>query len=308
MSDSTRVSRGPTVTVAMALYNQRRYVVEAVESILGQAYRDFELLLIDDGSTDGSGDLVRRRFSSEPRLRMLRQANSGRAATRARALREARGLFVATMDPDDVSTPDRLAAHVAYLQSHTECVAVGSQYQRMCPRGVLLGAPSSLPLGHEEIERELLTGRGDCLTQGASLFRRDVALAVGGYCVPCEWGEDLDLFLRMARAGRLANLPDVHLHYRQHLSSSNSTHSATDRARLATILDEACRVRGLPSPSAQRLDWAPPARWELLCCFGWNALSRGRRGVASGYALEAIQSRPRFLGAFRLLACTIRGH
>ena len=105
----------PTVSIVMPVWKSERYIAEAVKSVLGQTFEAFELLIVDDGSPDGSLDICRA--FSDPRIRYLRQENRGLAAARNTGLRHARGEFIAFLDSDDIWEPEKLERHVAHLRS-----------------------------------------------------------------------------------------------------------------------------------------------------------------------------------------------
>src|SRR3990172_5385939 len=123
------------VSVLMPFYNAERYVGEAIESILCQTFKEFELVAIDDGSTDRSLEVVRGYACRDTRIRCFSSAHKGIAATRNETLSRANGKYIAVMDADDISLPERLAKQVAYLESHPECVLVGSWVQLMDSAG-----------------------------------------------------------------------------------------------------------------------------------------------------------------------------
>src|SRR6476661_6105481 len=116
----------PPVSVLMPVYNAGRYVAEAVESILGQTYADFEFLIVDDGSTDRSRAILERYAARDPRIRLVSRPNTGYAAALNELLGLARGELVARMDADDVALPERLLRQVNYLRAHPEVVCVGT--------------------------------------------------------------------------------------------------------------------------------------------------------------------------------------
>src|SRR5688572_25740567 len=126
MTKSETESAPPTVSVVMTVYNTERYVREAVESILGQTFRDFEFIIIDDGSTDSAPAILREYADRDPRIRLVSRPNTGivRAANEGIAL--ARGNYLARMDSDDVALPHRFEKQVRYLNEHPACVLVGA--------------------------------------------------------------------------------------------------------------------------------------------------------------------------------------
>jgi glycosyltransferase involved in cell wall biosynthesis len=115
----------PLVTVAMPVHDGMPYLPKAVESILTQSFKDFECLIVNDGSSDKSGDYLRS--IRDPRIRVIEQSNQGSGPARNRMLAEACGTFFAMMDQDDVSHPDRLAHQVRFLHEHPCVGLLGSQ-------------------------------------------------------------------------------------------------------------------------------------------------------------------------------------
>jgi len=198
----------PAVSVVVRVFNAERYLREAVESVLAQTFVDFELVAIDDGSTDGSVAILEG--YGDPRIRIVSQPNGGKTAAAQRGLDEARGRYVAILDADDRSAPERLALQAAYLDAHPDVVMVGSALGIIDERGERIGvrrypqSDASLrhaiavynPFGHSTI-----------------MYRRDAARKTGGYD-PRYVLEDWNLSLRLMRAGAAANLPQVLSEYR----------------------------------------------------------------------------------------------
>jgi len=118
----------PRVTVTMMVYNAERYLRQAIDSVLNQTFTDFELLFLDDASTDRSLEIIQS--YSDPRIRLIRNENNrGVAYSRSKALPLARGEYVAVLDADDVALPERLQVQVSYLDSHPDICLVGSSCQ-----------------------------------------------------------------------------------------------------------------------------------------------------------------------------------
>ena len=143
----------------MPVYNTRRYLRQSVESILGQTFGDFELIIVDDGSTDGSTGILKEYQQRDSRIRLVCRANTGYSRALNEALRLARSDLLARMDSDDVALPGRFERQVAYLREHPECVALGCRVREIDPHGIPLEI-SRNRLDHDEIVQELLKGRG----------------------------------------------------------------------------------------------------------------------------------------------------
>lgn len=207
----------PKVAVIMACYNARPYLPDAIESVLNQTYTDFELVIVDDGSSDGSKDYVEQLAAKDRRIRIDCQANQGQAAAANRAIAISESEYLVRMDADDVTMPDRLEKQVAFMDAHREVGLSGGQMRRLGSRK--RGLVSNLPLDHDSIVSGLLKNR-HTMSNGTTILRRKMFQQVGGY-----WqhtiSEDWDLFLRIAEVSRLANQRDCFLDYRLHTQSVN---------------------------------------------------------------------------------------
>jgi glycosyltransferase involved in cell wall biosynthesis len=221
----------PIITVLLPVYNGERYLREAVESILTQTFGAFELLIVDDGSTDGT-EAICRSFT-DPRVRVMRhEDNAGLVSALNDGIDQITTKYVARMDADDVALPERLARQVAFLESRPDIVACGSW------------------------ARELVDGRlrdvmrrptGEYLRQTAwrpvpifhptTCLRTDVLRSLG-YRPESIHAEDYDLWLRLCRNHRIDNVPAVLLHYRVHQASVSHAYRAMQRSNAWQLFRE----------------------------------------------------------------------
>ena len=187
----------PPVTVLMTVYNGMAYLREALESVLKQTFVDFELLVIDDASTDGSPACVES--FRDARIRLVRNSrNIGQAASLNKGISLASSPFIARLDQDDLCLPDRLAAQISFLKEHAECAAVGSWLYWIDSKGRKTGV-AGLRIHDFGSLLGILLGRATPLAHSTALFRRDIVEGMGGYdetFAPCE---DYDLWCRLAR-------------------------------------------------------------------------------------------------------------
>lgn len=233
MEGSTH-SASPGVTVLLPVYNGEAYLREAVDSVLRQTYPDFELLVIDDGSTDGTPDILRS--YEDPRLRVVRnEVNQGLARTLNRGLQLARGEYVARQDADDVWEPELLAVQVAFLDRNPDIAMVGCAFREIDQHGTP-GRTRTLPCSPDEIHWDLHF-HNTFIHSGVTI-RREVLLRAGGYNENCAYGEDYELWLRLARTHRLANLKTVLARVRTTSTGMRATHP--DRERVPRELS--CRA------------------------------------------------------------------
>ena len=202
----------PLVSVVLPVYNGEAHLARAVGSILRQSFRDFELLVIDDGSTDASGAILAG--VSDPRLRVLRQENLGLVAALNRGIAEARGEFLARMDHDDISLPRRLEWQIEWLRQHPGHAAVGCQFAQMDEGGRVLNRVVPLPTTHQGILERI--GKGWLGILHPTMFmRRDALRQIGGYDARVRpYCEDVDLVYRLACRWQLGNISRVAYLYR----------------------------------------------------------------------------------------------
>lgn len=201
----------PVVSVVLTLYNKAEFVEEALKSVLDGTFTDFEVLVIDDGSTDDGPERVSR--INDPRIRLIdSEVNTGRAAAANRGFDAARGEFVAILDADDLMEPDRLRLQVACMQAHPDVVACGTA-ARIIGRG---GHIAHWPATDRECRARLVFE--DSLLYGSAMFRRSVLERHGVRCDE-QWrlpGMDYLVQVALARFGRFANLQEPLTRYRIH--------------------------------------------------------------------------------------------
>jgi glycosyltransferase involved in cell wall biosynthesis len=298
----------PAVSVVMTVYNTEQYLALAIDSILAQTYEDFEFIVIDDGSTDRSADIVRDYATRDGRIRLTSRPNTGVVRAANEGIGQARGKYLARMDSDDISMPHRFARQVSYLDANPDCVLVGSRVQIVDPYGSPV-AVSGQKLAHEDIDAELLTsGGGWAVVQPSAMMRLDAVRQAGGYRGSVNMSEDHDLFLRLAERGKVANLSEPVLQYRRHYKSLNHTQYEKAWQVKEAILREAYERRGRPFPNDWKDDpWRPPEKSEQLRLWGWAAIKAGNRRVARKHAMGALAAAPLSAQAWRLMYCAIRG-
>jgi GT2 family glycosyltransferase len=210
----------PTVSVVMTVWNGAAFVSEAIDSILDQTFADLELIVVNDGSTDATQDILDGYQRRDRRVRIVAQQRRGVVPSANRGCGLARGHYLARLDADDVALPHRLEAQVEFLDHHPEIAAVGG--------AAVLASASGEPCftvqypATDEAIREKLP-RSCPLLHSAVTMRRAAFEAVGGYRLR-PYAEDYDLWLRLARTFRLANLDAAVVHYRVHDGQVSSMH------------------------------------------------------------------------------------
>ncbi len=206
------MASSPEITVLMPVYNGERFLVDAIESVLRQSFRDFELLVLDNGSTDGSASIAAA--CDDPRIRIFRnETNLGLVKSRNLGIREARGRYVAFLDCDDIALPHRLRIQHEFLEDNPEFALVGSRILLIDERGEFSGRFSRFEAAPDAIPPILLFD--NYFAQSAVMARRE-ALADEPYREEFPCAEDYDLFTRIASRYRTWNIPEVLTLYREH--------------------------------------------------------------------------------------------
>jgi len=300
----------PLVSVVMPVFNAALYLDEAIKSILVQSLTEFELIIINDGSTDDSLNLLQSWADKDYRIRLYTQKNKGRSFTRNRGVELAKSDLISMLDADDIALPTRLEVHYEFMKNNPDVVVVGAQVEGVCMEGVPLYKSGAPLLLHDEIESSLLNDHGVQLCQGASMMRRSAILKVGGYDEGYAVGEDTDLFLKMALIGKLGNVPDVLLYYRQHLESSTNAANANLYSDSLSRIKKAWNDRRLTLPDDFK-HWSEDMRAKTqkgdLLQWGWNALLKGEIKIAFKYIKELLVRGYFDLDVLRFIFCVIRG-
>lgn len=288
----------PRISVAMSIYNGARFLAPAIESILTQTFGDFELLALDDGSTDATPEILHEFARLDPRVRPIIRENRGLIASLNQMLHEAQAPIIARMDADDFSLPERFERQYAFLMANPDFGVVGAQADDMDEDGRHTPSAEGIqPLTHEDFLATIDTG-DHLMCHPVVMFRRDVVLAVGGYHAAFRHCEDLDLWLRLASITKLCSLPDTLIHYRHYAGQVSNRH-ATEQQTGAAVARLAYRERlaGRPDPT-EHLNRLPPID-GLDILFGREGVAREvREKVALGLRYSKVGMRD---GGFDLL-------
>jgi glycosyltransferase involved in cell wall biosynthesis len=232
----------PQVTVFIPVHDRERYVAAAIESVLAQTFEDFELLVVDDGSTDGSRAVVRG--FTDPRIRLVcNPVNRGIPATRNQGIELARGRYLAFLDSDDWAHPQRLARQVRFLDAHPDYAAVGAWIEWMDETGRPLGRVKRKAVRADDIAAERLFR--SCLENSAAMGRIAVLRAYR-HRERYELGSDYDLWARIAVEHKLGALPEALVRRRAH--AGRTTREKADRIKplRLQIFAEQLETLGVP--------------------------------------------------------------
>lgn len=301
-----QTSTAPAVSVLMTVFNGHRYLNAAVDGILNQTFGDFEFVILDDGSQDESPGILQDYAKQDARIRVMTGPNRGLTKALNVGLKEVRGKYVARMDCDDVSLPRRLEKQVQFLDEHPEHVVVGSRCMLIDPEGYPICEKRDIVPTHEQIDRELMR-LGWPIVHPSVMMRTDAVRRIGGYDERFRTNQDHDLFLRLAEIGRLENLSEILLLYRQHFESVGFTKGESQAHTVVEIVHEAHRRRGLPFPEYHPEMVQPLRPLEHRRNWSWWALRAGNLGTARRHAFALVRGAPLDKESWRAVYCALRG-
>lgn len=282
------MSERPTVSVLMTVYNAAPWLREAIDSIIDQTHRDWELIAVDNGSTDTSAAILDT--YEDERIKVLRQPeNIGRTPALRYAFELAQGRYIAVLDADDVSEPARLEKQIEFLDCHPQVSVVGTWVIRINDVGAEVGrwSPSTDPA-------ELLDSLGfeNPIVHSAAMYRADVARAVGGYPVDFPYAQDAALWLRLAERGPIAVIGEFLSKHRTlavGMTRSKDSRVLVARDSLALLEYAASRLRLSTLARRRNREETTIAR----CRYAIALLRNQRLGAAAALLLRAIVGDPR---------------
>jgi glycosyltransferase involved in cell wall biosynthesis len=290
----------PLVSAITPAYNAERFLSAALDSALAQTLREFEVIVVDDGSTDSTAAIAARYAAAHPQhIRVVQQSNEGLCAARNAAMQLARGKYFALLDADDVWLPQHLAASVHALESEPAVGLVHANIERIDAQGNALHVPPRYWREHDDAFARLFL-RDEHVSCPTTVFRRELIDRLGGFDMRFNrlGCEDRDLWLRIAAVCGLRFLPDVHARYRQHGANMSSNVRKMQCARLLLVDKFSETPQGRPLRRA--------ALAAVHVGIGDELLNAGRRFSAFGAYAQALTRQPSLRSCKALLRCLLR--
>ncbi|MFZ4289266.1 glycosyltransferase family 2 protein [Variovorax sp. HJSM1_2] len=311
----------PKVTVLIPVYNAERYLLETLQSVSAQTFQDIEILVIDDGSKDNSPQMLADYALTDPRLRVVRQANAGISAALNAGIAAARGEYIVRMDADDIMLPERIAAQVSFLQVRTELGFCACGMEMIDKNGRVFAQYTGRPGTVSELEAMMADQLPIVFTHPTVTYRASAVKAVGGYNKLYEPCEDMELFGRLIAAGFPGIvLPAVLMRYRVHgasISGSKVAHQVRTqdfvrasfyalRQGLPVLERSAYEQKLERAPVLERLREEAHLRSDVLQRSALYHKAEGRRfqSIASLIGAAAYRPWPAVRGVWRRLTGT----
>jgi glycosyltransferase involved in cell wall biosynthesis len=242
----------PVVSVLMPIYNCERYLRQSLDSLARQTLTKFEVILVNDGSTDQSGKIAEDFASRDARFRIVNQANQGIVAALNNGLLIAKGHYIARLDGDDLAHPERLQLQVDYLNNNPSCACVGSLYRAIDENGSLKWVQKVFT--HlRQTNLSVFPPHVATLPHPSIMLRTKTMRGVNGYRHQFPHAEDYDLFLRLAQLGTLDIIPKHLLDYRVHSASLSSRNLETQvDSALMAVMSAIIHQQGGEDPATGR--------------------------------------------------------
>jgi glycosyltransferase involved in cell wall biosynthesis len=240
------------LSVVMPAYNACPFIAQAIDSVLAQTWRDFELIVIDDGSTDNTLEIAKEYEARDRRIKVITQGNQGTAPTLNRAIGLAANEWVCMMHADDLMRPNRLERQLIFIQEHPELAVASSLVRHIDVRNRVIGKDNSTLFTHEAVNKLVSANELVGFNHPAVILRKAAVLAVGGYRQAFWPAEDLDLWNRLLDNGyKILVQPEYLLDYRMHGLSASISGARLTRTKVRYLKEcMMCRRSGKNEP-----DW-----------------------------------------------------
>ena len=226
----------PKVTVLMSCYNGQRWVGDAIESVLSQTYENFEFFIIDDGSKDGTLEIINGYAKKDSRITVFAKSNTGLSNSLNIGILKANGQWIARLDQDDLCEPRRLELQLEYVESHPDVILLGTDFIEINENDKVLKS-HTYPSKHQRLVHNLLRCKR-FFPHSSAFYRTEIARETGGYRQQVRHSEDHDLWLRISEYGQLACLNIPLIRFRTHSSQA----TLEEGGRIAMINSRAAKV------------------------------------------------------------------
>ena len=218
------ISENPAVSVVMPVKNAAKTVSESIDSILNQTLKNFEFIIVNDGSTDRTKDILYSYASQDQRVKVIDSTGQGISEAANYGIEQAQSPLIARMDADDISRPERLEKQVNKFNSNPKLVLLGS-FCHTFKDGESKTEENKIPIRNTDLQKSIRSI--PTFTHPTTMARKDIIQRVGGYRKKFEGAEDHDLYLRLSRHGEIAVLPEFLVWYRAHPNQFSQVKKST---------------------------------------------------------------------------------
>lgn len=297
----------PLISVLMPVYNVEKYISDAIESILSQTLKNFEFIIIDDGSIDDSKKIIIEYQKKDSRIKFISRENKGIVFTRNELLSIANAPYFAIMDSDDISYPERLSEQFSFLKNNSDYLIVGCRDLLIDPDGDPIMVINNL-FEHDEIDFANLNVT-TFQTLNAYMAVTEAVKGIGCYRESVVYAEDRDLFLRIAEIGKVKVLPKVLYKYRQHFVSTCVEKVDEVGMFVEQVILDAFRRRNLTPPKFEHIKTTQvKKRKDYFSAWAWFAFKSNYLSTARKYAFRLAVYEPISYNTWLLVYCLMRDY
>jgi glycosyltransferase involved in cell wall biosynthesis len=296
----------PSITVSLSAYNNEKFIEKTIQSVLSQTFRDFEFIIVNDGSKDDTLKIIEKYAKQDARIIVIDRENKGIIASKNEILALAKGVYIANIDGDDIALPERFRLQKDFLDSHPEMVCVGSDTELIDEKGRFL-----TKITHNrglDIRKGILEGHGE-ITNPAAMIRTDAFKKIGGCHADYLYAEDLDVWLRLDEIGGLENMPIALTQYRIHPNSASEKFGTIQRQSALKACQDAWKRRNIEGKFTAAALWragsSRESQLEYTLKYGWLAWSNQQCLTATLYGIKAIKINVLSKKAWQLFYCGI---
>lgn len=271
----------PEISVIMPVYNGEKYLNDAIKSILNQTFNDFEFIIINDGSTDKTLEIIQS--FADPRIKLINQENKGIIHSLNKGISESRGKYIARMDADDISLPERLEKQYKFLENNPEYGIIGSTYFTMNQDGAISGVQPVL-LHNEDLKKELIFQT--VFGHGTVMMRKNIINALGGYSNSKNalHVEDYELWVRFAQKTKMANLSDTLYIWRANPEGVSRSKEIIQRKNAENVrLQQLKKINDISAPNIFNIKNLLKYKNEKIQCNGKKYTIRRRDRISLLY-------------------------
>lgn len=241
----------PLITVLMSVFNGERWLKDSITSVLNQSFFDFEFIIVDDGSTDDTANIIRGFQYEDDRIIVLTKANTGLAESLNYGIEHARGDWIARLDADDVCDPDRLHQQYEIAVSNPSLVFIGTDLLHIDEGGSVLKR-HQYPTTHRALKENLLAVK-PFVAHSSAFYRTEAVRSLGGYRPRLKRAQDWDLWLRLVDVGSFTSINQPLIHLRKH--QDQISHFESGRRQIidcrVALISFWLRRNGLPDPVSE---------------------------------------------------------
>lgn len=293
-----------SLSVIMPIFNGDKYLREAIDSVLNQTHSDFEFIIINDGSSDNTSQIIHDYAKKDSRIKIIERENRGLIYSLNQGINESENEIIVRMDADDICHPERFEKQLEYMMKNNNIIASGTLVELIDSDGDIISHFTS-KTGHDEIDQQHMRGVGGAIVHPSAMIKKAALIEVGLYDDRYPHAEDLDLWLKLAEVGQLGNVPLYLLKYRQHAESIGYTKRNSQLESAENAVYAAYERRGLRFDRTKlKINSDIVSSFDVHMKWAWWSFKINNLSTCRKHAVKSLRLRPWSIGAFKLIILT----